>query len=43
MFIVVYLMIRDWPFGDMLQTGVDVLLLIAAGLTVANYFVKDKK
>ena len=43
MFVVVYLTIRDWPFGDMLQTAADILLLIAAGFTVANYFVKDKK
>lgn len=42
-FVAVYLIIRDWPFGDMLQTAADILLLIAAGFTVANYFVRDKK
>lgn len=41
-FVAVYLTIRDWPFGDLLQTVADILLLIAAGFTIANHFVKEK-
>lgn len=41
-FLALYLIVREWPLGDTLQTVADIMLLIAAGLTIANYFVKDK-
>jgi len=34
-FVVIYLFVRNWPFGGMLQTIADILILVAIALTIA--------
>lgn len=42
-FVGAYLAVREWPLGDILQTVADILLLIAVGLTIADYVIKSKR
>lgn len=36
LFVVIYLLIRDWPYGSTLQTAADILIVIALILMVID-------
>ncbi|PAF38823.1 hypothetical protein CHH58_05205 [Terribacillus saccharophilus] len=42
MFVVLYLLLRDYPFGDTLQTVGDITLLVAIILSIISWVMKKK-